>query len=357
MRLLGKEVEKMSLRKTLGFFVLLAVFHLWLTSPWLQAGTAIDTLYEKAKKEGELTIWGPENNVGAVVSGFNKRFPALRATHFEMFGTEAVQRIVLEAQAGQTNVDVLAVSIKDAMVLIKRDLLTKYATYDWVKSFENAGVTKNNILLDGYALSFFHLETPLIMNTNLVSKEAIPRSWEDVLNPRWRDKILLEQRAREWGYLAIRWSDERLREFAKKLKEQKPRFARGGITLLQMMAAGEGALGTGGYGYYILMLQKKGAPVDIAPVSPVGVGTRGFSVLKNAKHPVAAQLFAVWVSSPEGQQVLEAGTGQGSLAPGSKLKLASVYRDKGIELLFEAPDNIDRVERGIEIIQEALGIK
>jgi iron(III) transport system substrate-binding protein len=347
----------MFLKKTVITFLLLAVFHLWLTLPWLQAGTAIDTLYEKAKQEGELTYWGPEDSGKVVVGSFNKRFPGIRATHFEMLGTEAVQRIVLEAKAGQANTDVLSVAIKDAMVLIKRELLTKYATYDWVKSFGDAGVTKNNILLDGYALSFFHLDTPLMINTNLVSKEAIPRSWEEILNPRWRDKILLEQRAREWGYLAISWNDERLREFGKKLKEQRPRFVRGGMSLLQQLAAGDGALGTGGYGFYILMLQKKGAPVDLAPVSPVGAGTRGLAVLKNAKHPVAAQLFALWVSSSEGQQVLEAGTGQGSLAPGSKLKLASVHRDKGIELLFEAPDNIDRVERGIEIMQETLGTK
>jgi iron(III) transport system substrate-binding protein len=344
-------------RKTLVFFVVLAVFHLWLTSTWLQAGTAMDTLYEKAKKEGELTIWGPKDEVNAVVEGFNKHFPALRVNPFEMWGTEAVQRIALEAKAGQTNTDVVSVSIKDAMVLIKRELLTKYATYDQVKPFEEMGVTKNNILLDGYALSFYHLDMPLMVNTNLVSKEVMPRSWEDILNPRWRGKILLEFRAREWGYLAIRWNDERVREFGKQLKKQEPRYVRGGMPLLQQLAAGDGALGTGGYGFYILMLQEKGAPVDWAPVSPVGVGTRGLAVLKNAKHPVAAQLFALWVSSSEGQKALETGTGQGSLAPGSKTKVAQTYRDKGMELLFETEDKIDRVERGIEIIQETLGTK
>ncbi len=343
----------MDLKRRLPILVLLTVVCFGIPCALGQTETSIDALYKKAKQEGEVTVWGPQNPIPPIITVFKKRFPGIRVNHFETQGTEAVQRIVAEAQAGQTNADVTHVSIKEGLTLIDRKLISRY---EWVKMFGSIGITRDHLLLDGFALSFFHLETPLMVNTSLVTKDVMPRSWEDVLHPRWQGKILLEQRAREWGYLAILWNDQRLREFMGKLKQQKPRFLRGGLTVVQQLAAGDGALGSGGYGYYTLNLQKKGAPVDIAPVSPVGCGTRGLTVLKNAKHPAAAQLFVAVASSPEGQNELEAATGQGSLAPGSTLKLAKAYSDRGLKLVFEERENIDRVERGIEIVQEALGI-
>jgi iron(III) transport system substrate-binding protein len=342
-------------KKMLRCLVILGIFCFWLIIPSLQAATPLTVLYDKAKQEGELMCWTPGEVVPLIVPKFNKRFPGIKVTNFEIQATEAAQRILMEARAGKTNADVLQISIrKDVILLMERDLVAKY---DWSKLFGDFGLTKDNIFLDGYALTFFDQDFPLLYNTNLVSPKDVPRSLDDLLNPKWQGKILLEQRLREWGYYAIKWNDDQFKQFANKLKLQKPRFLRGGPAVWQQLAAGDAALASGGYGHEALVLKSKGAPIDLCPVSPTGAGTRGLAILKNAPHPAAAQLFTAWVSSPEGQQALQDATEQGTLGPNSTLKLAKIYHDRGTEILFESKANIDRIEYGVKMMQEALGIK
>jgi iron(III) transport system substrate-binding protein len=85
----------------------------------------------------------------------------------------------------------------------------------------------------------------------------------------------------------------------------QPTLRTGHVLLASLVAAGDVPVGLAMYNSNIETLRRKGAPIDYVPVQPVVARPQGIGVAKNAPHPNAAQLFAEYVLSPEGQKLFE----------------------------------------------------
>lgn len=321
---------------------------------------SLQTLYEAAKAEGEFNFWGPTDpdEMNALAAAFNKRFPGVKMKMFEITTGQLVQRIVIEAQAGKINADAAEGSISTIYPLYERNLIQGYD--DWLKLFKGPGlnINPNAIIWDGKALTWYNLAHPIGYNTRLLKREEVPKTWDEILDPKWKGgKILLEARAKAFGYLGLKWGEKKLVDYVTKLVAQKPIFTKGGTPTLQQLAAGEAPLAIGAYAYKLMWYARdKKAPVDfIDTTSPMGASHFVSFALKGAKHPNAAKLFTGWLVTPEALKILEDTSFKGQLLPGSDSLEYKRFAKNNVEFTIETPDTIVKADALEKKCAEILG--
>ncbi len=310
---------------------------------------SLQALYEAAKAEGEFNFWGPTDpdEMNALAAAFNKRFPGVKMKMFEITAGQLVQRIVTEAQAGKINADAAEGSLSTVYPLYQRDLMQGYD--DWLKLFQGPGLklNPNAVVWGGKGLTWYNLAHPIGYNTRLLKREEVPKTWEDLLDPKWKGgKILVEARAKSFGYLGLKWGEQKMADYVAKLAAQKPIFTKGGTPTLQQLAAGEAPLAIGVYAYKVMWYARdKKAPVDfIDTTSPMGASHFVTFGIKGAKHPNAAKLFAGWLVTPEALKILEDTSFKGPLLPGSDTFEYKRFMKNNVELLIEGPDTGERCD-------------
>ena len=144
-------------------------------------------------------------------------------------------------------------------------------------------------------------------NTAKVKREDIPATYEGFLDPKWKGKLAIEATDQEWlGALIKYWGEQRGMDFFRKLATLKPELRKGHVLLAQLIAAGEIPVGLTAYSANMDSIKEKGGPVDWVAVEPLVGRPQGLAVAKNAPHPNAALLFADFVLSPEGMELLGA---------------------------------------------------
>jgi iron(III) transport system substrate-binding protein len=277
----------------------------------VKGNTATDPvaqLYNAAKKEGTVIIWGPTDTEiyqkAQVV--LDKQYPGIKIENFESIPEPLVQRIIAESQAGKpSTVDVIqSGSLRALRPLIDRDMLAPFP--GWEKDFGLDAVYANQRFVGAYNLTL-----PIAYNTKMVRAQDAPKSWEDLADPKWKGrKLIIEARLVPFAMLGTEWGKGKAIELTKKILSQQPIIVQGGTTVANALAGGQVSIAIGTYAYTIERLKKQGAAVDWVAVSPLPVLTSAVGVLKTASHPNAARFFAGWLGTAEGQKIRYATSGQ-----------------------------------------------
>ena len=311
---------------------------------------ALDRLYNAAKKEGLVVIWGPTDAIiyQRMQEVLNKEYPGIRIEHFESIPEPLVQRIIAETQAGKAPaVDIIqSGSLRALRPLIDRDMLAPFP--GWEKDFGLDAVYANQRFVGAYNLTL-----PISYNTKMVSAKEAPKSWEELADPKWKGrKIIIEARLVPFAMLGTEWGKAKASELTKKILAQQPIIAQGGTTVAKALAGGQVQIAVGTYAYTIEGLKKQGAPVDWVPVSPLPVLTSAEGVLKTAPHPNAARFIAGWIGSQEGQKIRYGTSGQ-AMEVGKTAIGAVAERIKGAQpaIILET----DKTFASILEIQRELG--
>ena len=216
------------------------------TGAALPARAAEDTLqsvYEGAKKEGKVVFWS-SNDVAvsqASAKRFAEKFPGIAVEAYKIEPGPAIERIIGETTANRLSADVVDSPISYTKLLFDRDLAI---SYPWEKVF---GLDKDSILFDGRALYCYNLDVPIAFNTQM-AKASDFKSWDDLLDPKWSGKILLEARGIEFPLLALAWGEEKAYAYLQKLLANKPIIIKGGTPTIEALAGGQGAVALGTYG-------------------------------------------------------------------------------------------------------------
>jgi iron(III) transport system substrate-binding protein len=151
------------------------------------------------------------------------------------------------------------------------------------------------------------LLNPISYNTNLVRPEDAPKSFGDLLDPKWRGKIIKGrpdysgtiltatfQIARDLGW-----------PYFEKLAQQNITHVQSAIERGKKLALGESAIQADGADSNLLLLKEQGAPVELVyPTEGTPLITAPSGVFRSAPHPNAARLFQSFLFSVEAQQVL-----------------------------------------------------
>jgi iron(III) transport system substrate-binding protein len=140
-----------------------------------------------------------------------------------------------------------------------------------------------------------------------VPPRLLPKSYDDLLDPRWKGKMMMEGTKAEWlaGLLQIMGQERGLR-YMRDLARQQPSPREGHELLAQLVAAGEGLLDINNIpAASVERMKERGAPIDwialgAAPVVMVGIG-----ISAQAAHPNAAKLYLDFVLSREGQKLAQ----------------------------------------------------
>jgi iron(III) transport system substrate-binding protein len=266
-----------------------------------QDKAAIDKLYNAAKKEGRVVIWGPTDGIvyEKMQELLDKQYPGIKIESFESIPEPLVQRIIAENQAGKpAAVDIIqSGSLRALRPLIDRDLLASHP--GWEKDFALDAVYANHRFVGAYNLSL-----PISYNSKAVNAKDAPKSWEDLAEPKWKGKkIIIEARLVPFAMLGTEWGKEKAMDLVKRILAQQPIIVQGGTTVANALAGGQVSIAVGTYAFTIEGLKKRGATVDWIAPSPLPVLTSAEGVLKTAPHPNAARFFAGWMGTAEAQKI------------------------------------------------------
>jgi ABC-type Fe3+ transport system substrate-binding protein len=183
----------------------------------------------------------------------------------------------------------------------------------------------------GYGVGLHQTVYVIGYNTKLVSPAMAPKSYEDLLQPRWKGQLGWDMEEYYlFGALLKAKGKEKGMEFWRRLAEQKINFRKGYTLITELVSAGEFHVAVSLYQHRVDEYIDKGAPVQwVAPNPLVGGDPNTISLLKNAARPNAAKVFIDFMLSTEGQKLLqERGRSPGRIGMGPKnprLKGAKIF--------------------------------
>jgi iron(III) transport system substrate-binding protein len=169
-------------------------------------------------------------------------------------------------------------------------------------------------------------------NTNLVKKEELPKTYQDLTHPRWKGRLGIEAEDEDWFAMIIKalGEEQGLRIFRDIVKVNGLSVRKGHTLLAGLVASGEIPLALTTYSHGAEKMKQKGAPVEWFAISPAIGRANGIGVVRKPPHPHAAALFVDFLLSPEGQQILQ----KGGYVP-ANLRVAD--RAQKLELRFVDP--------------------
>jgi iron(III) transport system substrate-binding protein len=260
-----------------------------------------ERLIAGAKREGEITIYtsAQTSDLGPVVEAYEKKY-GIKANIWRA-GSEAVlNRALQEARAGRHSVDVVetngpeleSLSREQILQLVKspyhKDLIAPAIRPhgEWVG-------TRLNVFVQAY-------------NTKLVKKDDLPKTWDDLTDPKWKGKLGIEQEDSDWlAGIYGEIGEERASKVFRQITAANGVSVRKGHTLLtQLVASGEVPLALTVYNYKAEQLRREGAPIDWFTIGNAIARPNGVGVARQAPHPHAAVLFYDFELSEEGQKII-----------------------------------------------------
>jgi iron(III) transport system substrate-binding protein len=257
-------------------------------------------LLEAAKKEGELIYYTTMtlDQSKAVVDRFEKKY-GIRATLFRTGGGPLLNKIFTEARGGRFDWDLVVGRGEMVLPLTERKLITAYHSPE-AKMIDDQLVDK-----EGFWTAYYVNSYVLGWNTKLVKKQDVPKTYEELLNPKWKGgQISLDTEA--YGMLeGLKrvWGREKAVAYFKRLAALEPVLKRGNTERVQLTLAGEYPLIIA-YNQTIQRMTSRGAPIDWLPLEPAITQVNPVMLAAKAPHPNAARLFYDFVISKEGQEML-----------------------------------------------------
>ncbi len=142
-------------------------------------------------------------------------------------------------------------------------------------------------------------------NAQMAKRSEVPKSYEELLNPKWKGKIGMDSTKPEWfAWMLKQMGRERGLAYMKKLADQDLKLYAGLTLLTNLLASGEFPLVLNDYLHTVEEVKRKGAPVDWVALDPVFTKFQPIGIGSRAPHLNAAKLFVDFMLSLEGQKII-----------------------------------------------------
>ena len=257
-------------------------------------------LIEAAKKEGEVIIYGTMSLEAANLlnARFREKHPYIDVKLNRLGSGKFVPRVLAEVRANKFLADILQTNSLSLHYIKKEGFLTNYLSPEdrfFPQQFKDQGfwtTTNMNVHVLAY-------------NTKLVARDKAPRSYDDLLSPVWKGKLLSDT-SEQWGALMFQiMGKERALRYMRGLAKQNIALRRESSAMrAQLIAAGESPIDIDSTLGPVDELKKRGAPIDWIALSPVPVVTSAHAIAHRPPHPNAARLFLDFMLSREGQKAV-----------------------------------------------------
>jgi iron(III) transport system substrate-binding protein len=306
----------------------------WQDSPEVKA------LYEKAKAEGKVIVWGPQRNeVDWIPKAFGDMFPGIEVTW--VGDNDTITRAIAEARAGRNEVDVFWNSLSGADPLVQRDLIAKV---DW----HSFGVDPKTTAFDGRAAYATNTAYVLAYNRDLANKSDLPKNWADLTDPKYKGKMTssLFLLPRLIGALSVAWGKDKAIQFARDLTG-KQEIALTRSPREPMINSGERIYGVGEIDSLVRIWGKAGLKIDYVVPEPIVLTQFVSTMMAKAPHPNAALLLAGYMVTPEGKAARKAVTLAEDYGPAGTSELAQRINSGKAEVVRDLPEQIEQREKAI----------
>jgi iron(III) transport system substrate-binding protein len=254
-----------------------------------------------AKKEGRVSVYTSLNTKDSVpiTEAFEKKY-GVKVELWRSSSEKVLQRAITEHRAGRYSVDAFELNGPELEAMWREGLLDKFYSPQ-SKNMPPQAFAKNG----AYVADRFNFFT-IGYNTSLVKPNDVPKSYEDLLDPKWVGKIGIEASDTDWfGSMVKAMGEEKGMAFFRKLADMKPQMRTGHTLMAELVASGEIPLAVDIYNHNAERLKTKGAPIEWKPLKPTFGRPNGVSVAKQAPRPYAALLFVDFMLSLEGQKLLK----------------------------------------------------
>ena len=270
-------------------------------------------LIENARKEGNVNFYAATNmrDTQEIVAGFNKVYPFVKVGITSLGGPGVLNKVTTEERAGVALADVVTMTGGYVPELIEKKMLAKY------RSPMVPFVRKGFVDAEGYWPGVYAIGYTIIYNNKRVSQKDLPKRYEDLLQPRWKNNLLMDAEAHDLlaGLIDL-WGEAKATSFLRQIaQEQKVTFSRQSHTFMtQLVATGEHDVIVDGYVHNAVALKEKGAPIDYVMMNPTIVRPPSIiAILARAPHPYASALFLDYHLSKEASEIMV--KSQGRWAP------------------------------------------
>jgi len=256
---------------------------------------------EKAEAEGKIVFYATfnTNDTRAMIEGFRKVYPKIEASFYRATDAQLMGRILTEARAGKSLWDVALLTSFYGESMKKRGLL---AAYD---SPQRKGYRDGYKDDDGMWTSVYTNYAAFGFNTQQVPKSQVPKSYNDLLKPAWKDNLGMDGRAYEWfGTMLKAMGQEKGLKFMRGLAKQQPQLRNGRTLISQLVAAGEFKGALTAYSTTFQQIKDAGAPADWVYLNPVFANIHPAGLSSTAPHPNAGKLFLDFMLSKRGQEIV-----------------------------------------------------
>ena len=257
---------------------------------------------EAAKKEGTLTLYTTiaEKDLPVIIKPFEDKY-GIKVSVWRAGTDKVLQRAVAETRAKKYEFDAVHFGAPEMEALSREKILAPV----------NSPVHKD--LLPGSVPAHKEWAATILSvwvqayNTQAVKKSELPKTYQDLLDPKWKGKLGIEAKNDDWFATVVHQmgSESQGVEFFRKLSSTNGISPRQGHTLLNnMVVSGEVPMALTVYNYMPEQAKKKGAPIDWFVIEPAIARANAIGVARHAQHPNAALLFYEYLLGPDGQKAM-----------------------------------------------------
>jgi iron(III) transport system substrate-binding protein len=293
---------------------------------------AAQALIEAAQKEREVIVYGANLNevMDPLHRAFEKKY-GVAVKYWRAASTAVASRATAEWRSGRAEFDVVQGNRGLQLLMAKEGLFAKHvppSAEKYPPQFRDP---------EGLLTPLSFLPMGILYNKELVKAAEAPKSLDDLLDPKWRGKIVIPDPTQHVTAALFMKNVEKLKgakwlEWVKALAGQKPLLVASLAPVPIEMTKGEALVGIT---YIKYVLQHKG-PVDYAPTDKFLTDANYLSIGAKARHPNAAKLYIDFASASEGQEFL-AKTGDFVLYPGILPPVRGAERVVANMMIMDSP--------------------
>jgi ABC-type Fe3+ transport system substrate-binding protein len=264
---------------------------------------------EGAKREsGTLLIYGSVDfrDIKSLIDAFQARYPFIRVTYEHMRPPEVYTRVTGEVTAGRPTADLVIVSLTTGLRMAEEGRFLPYI------SPEAAAYPETFKDKDGLWTAFVLLPIVFVYNTKLVKPEELPKTLEELVDPKWKGKIVMHDIT--LGTTGTQWlvslrdyiGESKWNDFIRRLLDLKPSLDISVSAVAEYVAAGEYPIGMITNLHDAVRLKIEGAPIDyfLPEGVPILTTVSLIAIIKTTQNVNSAKLFVDFALSQEGQTII-----------------------------------------------------
>ncbi len=253
-----------------------------------------------ATHSGEINWVFPTRAAQAeqVIAAFEADYPGLSVVHTQKSTSEVTEGLLLEHQAGNVTADI-ADPGRDSR-LLDRGIFSNSSDI-----FDDLGIPEEARYANGLATLYVPLAHGVMYNTDRVTGSDIPQTYDDLLDPKWKGDLVLEDRLKGFIYLTDLeeyggryenlWPEAEVADYLAKLAEQDPKILHGNTAVSNDVASGESAISPDVNFSSIGNAIMQGHPVELAPVTPNAIEQWLVGAVADGPNPAGGRLFLRWL--------------------------------------------------------------